>query len=41
MLGSLYRLRYLDGSFSVWSTDKEVTMIKAELYNAFVETWLR
>ena len=41
MLGSLYRLRYLDGSCSAWSTDKETTTIKAELFNAYIETWIR
>ena len=41
MLGTLYRLRFLDGKFSAWSTDKERTMEKAELFNAYVETWIR
>ena len=41
MLRSLYRLRYLDGGFSAWSTDKESIMLKAKLFNAFVETWIR
>ena len=30
MLGTLYRLRFLDGKFSAWSTDKE-RIIKNDL----------
>ena len=41
MLGTLYRLRFLNGSYTAWSTDKETTIAKAKLFNAYVETWIR
>lgn len=41
MLGTLYRLRYTDGTVGTWSTDKQRTVEMAQFFHAFVETWIR
>lgn len=41
MLGTLYRLRYTDGTVGTWSTDKQRTIEMAQFFHAFVETWIR